>query len=368
MMRIALLRNSPFGTLSGHDRALLSFVDMLKAETATAVEAFSIGKNKKRASSAGLGFYEHIVRGGLLAKRHLLAELSRFRPDVIVLFDRQLAGTVINYNRSAMPKAKVVVITDSPEVVYNFSMKIDDSDMPEAVKKIVKAVYIMHARRLYIKTVEAATHVILPTEEDMKRLIKEMPEAKDKCYVLQAVPTPTTKKARTVSNVSRVLFVGSYDYPPNKEAVGIIENSIAPKLPRIKFYIIGRGLPKKSHDNFFCLGELNNADLEDWLKRADLCIAPLMHGTGLKTKVLDYAAYGKPIVGTSIAFQGFRARNGFNAIVEDNPEMFAKRIEELSNNKKLLRTLQKNVRLLLNDFSREKVHRRFMALYKSLSQ
>ena len=46
------------------------------------------------------------------------------------------------------------------------------------------------------------------------------------------------------------------------------------------------------------------------LETADLCLAPLATGAGVKTKVLHYLAHGKRIAGTPIAFEGLSGAPG----------------------------------------------------------
>ena len=51
-------------------------------------------------------------------------------------------------------------------------------------------------------------------------------------------------------------------------------------------------------------------DVDSVIVGADLCLAPLAAGAGVKTKVLHYLAHGKRVVGTSIAFEGLEGAPG----------------------------------------------------------
>lgn len=53
-------------------------------------------------------------------------------------------------------------------------------------------------------------------------------------------------------------------------------------------------------------------DLSFILEVSDICIAPLRVGAGIKTKVLEYIAYDKPIVTTPIGIEGIKT-NGLKS-------------------------------------------------------
>jgi len=70
------------------------------------------------------------------------------------------------------------------------------------------------------------------------------------------------------------------------------------------------------------------ADLKAHYEKAQIVLAPLKRGTGIKIKVVEAASYAKPVVGTPVAFTGLNAFS--QACGEyDSPELFAGRIVEL---------------------------------------
>ena len=361
-MKVALIRKSPFGTLTGHDSALLRLARLFKSECGASVIAFSLGNAASVSYSSG--FEEHILNKG---RGQILKELERLKPEVVIVFDRELAGVAKSYNNISKGKANIVILTDSPDVIYNFALRIDSMKIPKLLKPIAKRLYLMRQAMIYKKMIDAATHIILPTEEDKARLAELIPDAESRSYVMQLLPVDKPKEIRTIKEIRNILFVGACDYPPNAEAIRIIEEVIAPSLPNKTFYVIGKGCTPRTHGNFSCLGEVSEKELQRRLFDADLCIAPLLHGTGFKKKTLDYLLYGKPVIGTHVAFQGFAVRDGLNALVEDNPNEFAKRIEELESNPKLIAKIQKNIPTILREFSDYKIKARFRKFCKSLA-
>lgn len=49
--------------------------------------------------------------------------------------------------------------------------------------------------------------------------------------------------------------------------------------------------------------------LDEFYAQTDIVVAPLIIGTGLKIKTVEALAYGKPVIGTRIAFEGLRPRH-----------------------------------------------------------
>jgi glycosyltransferase involved in cell wall biosynthesis len=295
----------------------------------------------------------------------MLKKLVDFNPHVVIVFDRLLADIAQKYLKARKGKANIIILTDSPDVIYNFALNIDYMHIPRLLKALIKYIYLWRQIRIYKKMAETATHIILPTKEDRASLLSLMPQAKNKSYVMQLLPFKKVS-SRPIKRIKKIFFAGACNYPPNKEAVYIIEEKIAPFLPDKEFYIVGLGCSKRSYNNFHCLGEVSNKELTRLLESSDVCIAPLMHGTGLKSKVLEYLRYGKPVIGTHIAFQGFAAKNYFNAIIEDDPEKFAEHIKRLDSNPALISKIQRNLPTILNKFSKKKLEKEFARLCRNL--
>ena len=71
------------------------------------------------------------------------------------------------------------------------------------------------------------------------------------------------------------------------------------------------------------------ADVDTVVAAADICLAPLAGGAGIKTKVLHYLAHGKRTVGTPAAFEGLSGAPGlFVASLEELPALVRRLCEE----------------------------------------
>ena len=64
-------------------------------------------------------------------------------------------------------------------------------------------------------------------------------------------------------------------------------------------------------------------DTRDAYARAAVCLCPVTRGTGMKVKVIEALQHGRPVVGTSVAFEGIAAEDGVHALFADDPKGYA---------------------------------------------
>jgi glycosyltransferase involved in cell wall biosynthesis len=111
-----------------------------------------------------------------------------------------------------------------------------------------------------------------------------------------------------------LLFVGTIAAKHNAVAARWLIDVLAPSLPdTVTIVICGPGSDKlpgggKAGARVILLGAVK--DVDSIIATADLCLAPLASGAGVKTKVLHYLAHGKRIAGTPVAFEGLSGAPG----------------------------------------------------------
>lgn len=101
------------------------------------------------------------------------------------------------------------------------------------------------------------------------------------------------------------LFVGSNFYA-NKHAVEWFARYVAPFTPHVVYEIVGKGFETEKHlerDNFKIVGTVD--DVGSYYEKADFVIAPVFKGAGMKVKIAEAMMYGKTVVGTQEAFEGY---------------------------------------------------------------
>jgi hypothetical protein len=105
-----------------------------------------------------------------------------------------------------------------------------------------------------------------------------------------------------------LLFVGSYFYA-NKLGVEWFIKNVLPKVDA-KLIIVGKDMNKllqnssiKNISNWSVFSSV--LDIADYYLNADAVIAPIFTGGGMKVKIAEALMYGKIIIGTKEAFEGY---------------------------------------------------------------
>jgi glycosyltransferase involved in cell wall biosynthesis len=64
-------------------------------------------------------------------------------------------------------------------------------------------------------------------------------------------------------------------------------------------------------------------DLASLYRRSKVVCAPILSGAGTRVKIIEAAAFGKPIVATRIGAEGLHMEDGRELLVRDDPASFA---------------------------------------------
>ena len=134
---------------------------------------------------------------------------------------------------------------------------------------------------------------------------------------------------------SGVAFLGSYNHPPNEEAVVYFATEIMPelrrRLPGVKFHIYGSNAPKSlnalAEDDIVIAGFVN--DVAEVYNSCRVFVAPLRSGAGIKGKVIGALAAGAPSVVSPLAAEGIGLSAGSEALVAETAEDWVRHIVSL---------------------------------------
>ena len=127
-----------------------------------------------------------------------------------------------------------------------------------------------------------------------------------------------------------LLFLGSYSYKPNVDAAKFLIRKIWPiiqaKAPAAKLFIAGAKPENISDypngaDGVSFTGFVD--DLDALYRQTRVVCVPILSGSGTRVKILEAAAYGKPIVSTRIGAEGLGDVRWSGIIIRDDPQAFA---------------------------------------------
>ncbi|HLY45557.1 MAG TPA: putative sugar O-methyltransferase [Stellaceae bacterium] len=167
-----------------------------------------------------------------------------------------------------------------------------------------------------------------------------------------------------------IVFVGTYQHPPNVDAVIFFVNEVWPlirkSLPEARFLIVGSEVTPEvkalaATTGVELLGYV--PDLEPLLARCRLSVAPLRFGAGIKGKVGSALQAGLPTVATSLAIEGTPIVPGTHLLVGDSAEAFCEQVVKLYTDEALWQQLSvAGFELVRDDYSFETNIRRIEAL------
>lgn len=135
-----------------------------------------------------------------------------------------------------------------------------------------------------------------------------------------------------------VVCIGSFEHPPNIEAVRFLCQEILPfvapeLLAEHPVWIVGNKPTQRVKE---LASELDHVHVVGWvpsvlpyLARARVSVVPLLYGAGTKRKLLQALATGTPTVSTSIGIEGLPLRHEEHVLVADEPKAFASNLTKL---------------------------------------
>jgi len=148
-----------------------------------------------------------------------------------------------------------------------------------------------------------------------------------------------------------LMLLGTYTYTPNIHAADFLIEQVFPKIqqqvPEAKLIIAGRKPESirafaKAPPNVEFTGFVN--DLDALYRRSRVACNPISFGGGTRVKMVEAAAYGKPIVATRIGAEGLEMIPDKDFLLRDSATEFAAACVELLKNDDLCDRLGKNAR------------------------
>ncbi|MGB3653474.1 MAG: glycosyltransferase family 4 protein [Rivularia sp. (in: cyanobacteria)] len=244
------------------------------------------------------------------------AQIDRFNPDVVVVnylylanildtlsADKNILKVILTHDvfhqRNAQFQKIGVVIHDG-----NWSLEAETAQLEKA-------------------------QVLLAIQKEDAELFKQMvPHTQVINTPISAIPYSHTIKQIP----GRCLFVGSSSQHNFYGLQWFLENvwlEIIQKVPNCSLHVCGSvcDVIQETFPNVRFLGRVN--DLKPEYGAAEVCLVPLLAGSGLKIKLVEAMSYGRACVSTSVGIQGLPEIAGKTAIVADSVDDFAAAIHTL---------------------------------------
>lgn len=265
-----------------------------------------------------------VVTGKKAAIAHLQGNGGQYR--AVWIARPELAEIYLPIVRAFAVKARVLYDTVDLHWI-RFERGIPFDDHPDRLTKMAE-----RYRRIELSNARAADITIAITPEEKMALLEQEPTLHVELVpnVHRLCPCVTPVSAR-----HDLFFIGGFNHVPNVDAVIYFVRDILPLVhaqrPEIRLNIVGSDMPDAiralASDLVNPVGYV--PDVTSWFEQSRVFVSPLRHGAGMKGKIGQSLSYGLPVVTTRIGAEGIGLTDEVDALIADDPLVFAQSVIRL---------------------------------------
>lgn len=195
---------------------------------------------------------------------------------------------------------------------------------------------------------QSCNQLVTVSEDDRRYIQQTVPQIKNISVVSNGVDLEFfAQKKKKFNNRPTVLFVGTFHWLPNVEAVEFLVEQVWPQIqkaiPNALLRIAGASPTKRIIEygnvdsSIIVTGRVD--DIRDEYKQANVLLAPVFSGKGTRYKVLEAMATQTPVVGTEIALEGIHAQPGKEFLIGNSANEMAQATIRVLNDMDLQKSL-----------------------------
>lgn len=204
------------------------------------------------------------------------------------------------------------------------------------------------AKDFEVDSLRRAARTLVTSRADRSLILEELPDLQDRVHVLpNCIDLARIPYSEEAVETNKVLFVGNYNFVPNREAAIYVSRTLAPFLPEAEFLMVGADPPSEALQGRNVVATGYVANLHPVLETAAVCIAPLTHGSGTRLKILTYLGAGKAVVATTKACEGLEVQDDIHLLIRNDAEGFRAAIRRLLSDTNLRQRLASKGRRLV---------------------
>ena len=283
------------------------------------------------------------------ARRRRLAGLTRSKPSWVAEWSvdelRARVGTLVESWRPDLVHVHYQVMgqylpqVPAPRVVVVYEpatgrAEAAATETPIGPRRVLRHADFLAWRRYERALVRAVQAVTVFTERDRDELAT-LGAATPIAVIPFGVDPPPQPLDPLGSGDGVVLFLGNFAHGPNVDAALRLAATIFPRVralhPDARLELVG---PEPPPDLLALAGEgiaVTGAvpHVAPYLERANVFVAPLRRGGGMRVKVLEALAAGKAVVASPLAVEGLQVQDGDELVLASTDEEFARALSRL---------------------------------------
>ncbi len=214
------------------------------------------------------------------------------------------------------------------------------------------------------------------SELDRKRLLESAPGTKADVIANGVDVDYFSPQPDQAVDPTSIIMVSGMNWFPNRDAVLYMCNEIWPILakahPSLSWVVVGSSPPElllelaKNDQRITVTGFVD--DVRPYIAKARIYLCPMRDGGGSRLKILDALAMAKPIVATTMAYEGISVTPEINSLVADTPDEFVTQVGRLLNDEGLCNKLgEEGRKFVIDNFSWPVIGKQLEANYKLIS-
>ncbi len=278
------------------------------------------------------------------------SQVTRYQPDAVIANYAYLSDIFDAIKQNSLQKPLTAILTHDVRHLRTSQFQKLGIDSFEAEWSQERE---RHALR-------KAQVLLAIQQEDSKVFQKMAPDQKVICMPFSA----TCQLHQRPQIPGRCLFVGSnadHNYYGLKWFLENVWEKIIQQHPNTTLHICGSicHLIQATYPNVSLLGKVE--DLKPEYSAAEVCLIPLLAGSGLKIKLIEAMSYGRACVSTSIGMQGLSEIANKTALIADTAEEFAFAVQTLLTNSSKRKSMeQESYRYIAQNLSPQSVYQPFI--------
>tara|TARA_A100001011_G_C14312961_1_gene846526 strand:+ start:128 stop:1204 length:1077 start_codon:yes stop_codon:yes gene_type:complete len=160
-----------------------------------------------------------------------------------------------------------------------------------------------------------------------------------------------------------IIFIGSYSYKPNKNAINYLNNILMPEIlkefPDLKLVLTGGGY-KRKFPWLINKGIVTKKTLYNLISYASCMCVPLEFGSGTRIKIIEALILGCVVLSTKKGIEGIDILKTNPPFIIDKKNMVNKLVFILKNKKKLKSKSNNAKKYYLNLYSMKNITEKFI--------
>lgn len=259
--------------------------------------------------------------------------IGMIKPRVLVIVS--VYGTIVKKIKQMYPDIKIVVVMHNIESHYY-------KKRAQMETWHLWPVYF-GIKKNEMWSINFCDYIVTLNQRDSDMLLKLYGREAD--YILPIFLEDKLKVSRNETcNRKELLFVGSL-FQPNFDGIKWFVDEVMSKLKDYQLTIVGKNFETVSEqliaDNVDVIGTVE--DLEYYYQNWPIIVSPIFYGSGMKVKTAEAMMYGKIIIASDEALEGYNIDGVLDIYRCNTPNEFIEAIEKVFIQKKV-KLFSENVR------------------------